>query len=179
MTDDTPGGIDELIADTDMTTEFDWGADELDEAAVPEVEVLRFTVGNTAFAARGNLVREVVGDVVTTRLPGSPDYIKGIAVLKRQVVGVIDLRSWLGLPRRRGRRAESRILIVESGDLLAAIAVDEINGIEAWPDLPEGSNLPETLDDRTRRFARSAQWAPGGIVILLDFARILDEAAVR
>ncbi len=176
---DTPAGIDGMLADTDMTAEFDWGAEELDEAAISEVEVLRFTVGDTPFAARGALIREVVGDVQVTRLPGAPEYIQGIAVLKRQVVGVIDLRAWLGLPKRRFRQRDPRILVLESGDLVAACAVDEVTGIETWPDLPEGSNLPETLDDRTRRFARSAQWAPGGIVILLDFDLILDEAAIR
>jgi purine-binding chemotaxis protein CheW len=180
MSDDTPGGIDDMLSDIDMTAEFDWGADELDEAAVAEVEVLRFAVGNTPFAARGSVVREVVGDVDVTRLPGAPPHIKGIAVLKRQVVGVIDLRQWLGLPRRRARRDDtSRMLVLEVGGLVAACAVDEVTGIETWPDLADGSNLPDTLDDRTRRFARSAQWAPGGIVVLLDFERILEEAAVR
>lgn len=179
MTDKETSELDELIAERGEASEFDWGADELDEAAVSEIEVLRFTTGGTPFAAVGALVREVVGEVRVTTLPGAPYYIKGVAVLKRQVVGVIDLREWLGLPKKRGRRSQGRMLLVESGELVAACAVDEVTGIETWPDLSDGSNLPDTLDDRTRRFARSAQWAPGGMVVLLDFERILEEAAVR
>lgn len=179
MSDEDQSELDELIAERGGSSEFDWGADELDEAAVAEIEVIRFTTGETPFAAVGSLVREVVGDVSVTPLPGAPNYIKGVAVLKRQVIGVIDLREWLGLPKRRGRRGAERMLIIESGGLVAACAVDEVTGIETWPDLDDGTNLPDTLDDRTRRYSRSAQWAPGGIVVLLDMERILEEAAVR
>jgi len=158
---------------------FDWGAEVFDlvEEQVDEPEVLRFDVGGQAFAFVAASVAEVTAPFAVTRLPGLPGYIPGVAVHRRNVMGVLDLAQFLEL---EGEASDpSRFVVIEAGDLEAAVAVDEVTGLELWPEDAESATLLENVAARIREFAVSARWAPGGVVILLDAARVLELASVR
>ena len=180
-TDDTVEGLDGLIEEAGGSSEFDWGAEELEDDAGEEIDVLRFALGSALFAVEGRFVKEVVGDVAITPLPGAPPHIAGIGVIKRQVIGVLDLARWFGLEADEpDEDATPRLVIMEAGEsLTVGIEADQVLGIEPWPATPDIASLPESVSGKLRSFSRGARWAPGGVVILLDIERILEESAVR
>lgn len=181
MTDDTagPSELSEILEEHDGGTEFDWEV-ELEEEAVDALDVLRFTLGGNLFAIAGSWVREIVGRSPLTPIPGAPEHIEGITLLRREVLGVLDLSTWLGLPQKDSPSGLTpRLIVIEFGTLAAAFVADSVDGIESWPEAIDASTVPSNVENRLRSFALSSRWAPGGIVTLLDVQKILSEAAVR
>lgn len=173
-----PTQLDGMIEGLEGSSDFDWGAPDLEEDSGEVLDVVRFTLAGTPMVVEGRFVREILGEVEVTRLPGAPEHIEGIGVLKRQVVGILDLAKWLGIDVQHARK-EVRLMVLEHNGMTAGVFVDSVDGIETWPEAIDASTVPETFGDRVRTYARGSRWAPGGVVLLLDVARILDDAAVR
>jgi chemotaxis signal transduction protein len=92
--------------------------------------MLRFALGEERFLAPLNSVREVAPLDSITRVPGLPFCFAGLTTFRGDIVPVIDVRGFLGLPELRPERAES-ILIVESDGAPAGIWVDRMQGLVA------------------------------------------------
>lgn len=157
---------------------FDWGAELQEEPAEEEPDVLRFDIGGRAFAMFADHVAEVTSKLDVTPIPTLPPYVYGVAVRRRHVVAVVDLAVFLGLADSRSVQP-SRFLIVESGSLQIAVGVHGVAGLEIWPEDAESATLMQNTEEQLREFALGARWAPGGVVLLLDAAKILERAAVR
>ncbi|MBI2418859.1 MAG: chemotaxis protein CheW [Ignavibacteriales bacterium] len=59
---------------------------------------LTFTLGKELFAVDVAQVREVLDFTTITKIPRTPDYMRGVINLRGSVVPVIDLRLKFGLP---------------------------------------------------------------------------------
>lgn len=67
-----------------------------------------------------------------TRLPGVKPWVLGVANVRGRLLPVTDLAAMLGGERKRnGRR---RVMVVERGELLAGLLVDDVFGIQHFPD---------------------------------------------
>ena len=63
-------------------------------------EYMGFTLGAEEYAVEILRVQEIRGWEAVTRVPNSPDYVKGVLNLRGTIVPMIDLRQRLGLPFR-------------------------------------------------------------------------------
>ena len=68
-----------------------------------------------------------------TPLPGAPDYILGVMVHRRHVIGVLDLASWLERPHTGMPDGTERLVIIEHGDMTAGICTDAFTQIVDIP----------------------------------------------
>jgi purine-binding chemotaxis protein CheW len=113
-------------------------ADRARKLAVPQAAtadsttepMLRFALGEEQFLAPLSSVREVASLDSITPIPGLPFYFAGLTTIRGDIVSVVDVRGFLGLPERRPERAEN-ILIVESDGAIAGIWVDRMHGLVA------------------------------------------------
>jgi chemotaxis signal transduction protein len=92
--------------------------------------MLRFALGEERFLAPLHSVREVAPLDSITQIPGLPFCFAGLTTFRGDIVPVVDVRGFLGLPETRPERAES-ILIVESDGAPAGIWVDRMQGLVA------------------------------------------------
>ncbi len=177
-------GLGELLSGVEDAS-LSWGSDEesagSSEARIP---LLRFRVEGDAFAVEAAHVREIVGRVSLTALPGAPAHIRGIMVLRRQVVGVLDLGRFLKLDRLDATVAigpsAARIVILETALFTVGIYVDQVEGLDSWPQSAvQAHDVPESISKRTRSFARAARFEDESLTILLNIEKLLDDAAVR
>jgi purine-binding chemotaxis protein CheW len=128
--------------------------------AAGERQLARFVLGSGTYAIDIMEVREVLGPLAVTAVPGAPEFLEGIAELRGEFLPVIDLRRRLGLEVRddykivvatvRGRRVG---LVVDGVIDVYRIATSEI----------------AALDD----LARSAAFAgvikgPEGAIMIID-----------
>lgn len=60
-------------------------------------QYLTFTLGEEGFAIEITRVREVLGFTHITKVPRTPDFVRGVINLRGNVVPVIDLRLQLGM----------------------------------------------------------------------------------
>jgi purine-binding chemotaxis protein CheW len=63
-------------------------------------EVLAFALGPERYFIEMKYLREVVRFVDYTPVPGTPDFVVGVTNLRGEVVCVVDLRKFFGLPVR-------------------------------------------------------------------------------
>lgn len=178
------GGLDELMEQARQRHDsFDWGeeAEELDEegaASAEQVSLLRFQIRDQAYAVRAEDVREVIGQLPSTLLPGAPPYIRGIVIHRRQVVGLLDLDRWFKLDDQGAPIEAGRVVIVEHDALLVGLLAGAQTTIIQWPRAALAGNL-DALPTRLRKYARAVRDDDAGPVILLDVPRLLEDAALR
>jgi purine-binding chemotaxis protein CheW len=92
--------------------------------------MLRFALGEERFLAPLNSVREVAPLDSITRVPGLPFCFAGLTTFRGDIVPVVDVRGFLGLPELRPERADS-ILVVESDGAPVGVWVDRMQGLVA------------------------------------------------
>ena len=75
-------------------------------------QYITFKLGDEFFAINVAQVREVLELPLITKVPGAPDYMRGVINVRGKATPVVDLRRKFGLPRandhRGGRRRRQR-----------------------------------------------------------------------
>jgi purine-binding chemotaxis protein CheW len=119
-------------------------------------------------------VKEIIRIPDITKIPHVPDYVEGIINLRNKIIPVINLATKFNLSHE-GLNDQSRIVIVEIGNVVAGMVVDAVTevlrvsaeDIERAPEMIT-SNISEKyidgvgkLDDR--------------LLILLDIDQIFTE----
>lgn len=160
---------------------FDWDAGDSEADDSQElVSVLRFRVGDSRFAVPTEYVREIITDLSVTPVPGAPKHVRGVAVLRRQVLGVLDLHQWLDPVAQQNRAGSGRIVIVEVGPYTVGIEASEVTGMDEWPaQVLDRSRIPDSINSRTRRYAAGIRLSEREASVLLDVPKLLDDAAVQ
>lgn len=186
-------GFGDLLDEVDESSAFDWDEPDVEDEPEKTRPVVSFRVGDDRFAVHGETVREIIGSTERTLLPGAPAHINGITVVRRQVVGLLSLRRFLGLgPSTRKIHApdddessgdqtdSSRTVIVETAHFTIGLCVDEVMGLDEWPESKlDPDTLPENIRDKTHRYARGARRAGDDLCVYLDVESLLDDAAVQ
>lgn len=172
--------FDGLIGAAEAGSGFDWEADASETETQTSVPVLRFRVGERRFAVPTEFVREIVSELDVTPVPGAPKHVRGVSVLRRQVIGVLDLHRWLD-PVAEGAQVESnRVVIVEAGPYTVGIETSEVTGMDEWPEqVLDRSRIPDSINSRTRRYASGIRLSEDEACVLLDVPKLLDDAAVQ
>lgn len=123
---------------------------------------MRVLVAGEQYALPVEEVLEVAELGEVTPVPGAGTAVVGVRNLRGQVVPVVDLGTVMGLPEGS---SPQRIVIAEAGGRKAALAVDEVAGVEH---LPEGSE--ETESPHLVR----ATLADGLLVGVVDVGSVLE-----
>src|SRR5262245_11827254 len=73
-------------------------------------------------------VRETMPALPVKPLSGTPSFVRGAALIRGAVTPVVDLRALLGEPLSA---TPGRFIALRIGDRTAALAVDEVRGVES------------------------------------------------
>lgn len=112
-------------------------------------------LGEERFLVSRDQVREVMMMPATvTRVPGSKDWVAGLANLRGQLLPVFDLRTFLGAGSSRGVRT-ARVLVANLNEMPVGIIVDEVFGFRRFLRAEFTSVVPET-ELRCERFLDGA-----------------------
>ncbi|MCP4001621.1 MAG: purine-binding chemotaxis protein CheW [Gammaproteobacteria bacterium] len=139
-------------------------------------------LGDERFLVARAQVREVMMmPPVVTPVPGSKDWVAGLANLRGQLLPIIDLRRFLGSGSSYGVRT-ARVLVAENSELLIGIIVDEVYGFRRFNENEFSADVPET-ELRCERYLDGAcvrgsdVWAVFSIDKLLDAKEFHQAAA--
>jgi len=92
------------------------------------LEVLKFRLAYREYALEMNYIREVVLTGEITPVPGTPDYISGICVVRGEIISLVDLRALLSIPEK-GLTDLNRVIVMTNRHLSFGILADHITGI--------------------------------------------------
>lgn len=125
--------------------------------------LLAFRAGGERFAVPLGRVREAARPRRITPLPGAPPSFSGVALVRGEALGVVDVAAAVGLPP--SPPSSSPLLVVLYG-CEHALLVDAIDGVEPFP---EGRVAPPPPG---RGMLGGVVAEEGGFLSLLDVDRI-------
>lgn len=94
---------------------------------------LTFNLGHESFGLEISYVKEIVGMQPITKLPGAPDYAKGIINLRGRIIPVVDARMRFGM--EAGEYTERTcIIVVDLRETPVGLIVDNVAEVMAIDD---------------------------------------------
>ncbi|MFP4032351.1 MAG: chemotaxis protein CheW [Desulfococcaceae bacterium] len=154
----------------------------MNETATNTAQYLTFRLGEEFFALDVVQVREVLDMCPITKVPGTPDFMRGVINVRGGVVPVMDLRRKFGLPQSE-QTLDTRIIVMEiaiDGEVTVlgtlADSVNEVLDLESSQIEP-----PPKIGARWRtEFIHGIGKRDDNFLILLDIDRVFssDELAL-
>lgn len=137
------------------------------------VSVLEFRLGVERYAVENAAVREVHVLREITPVPGTPDFILGVVVVRGRICSVVDLARVFEMPARE-RGARARVVVLADRAMEFAIVVDEVIGMRAIATAALQDSLP-TMTGARQKYLRGV--TPERIAVL-DARRLLTDGAL-
>lgn len=130
--------------------------------ALTDASYLRVRLGREHYALPIDDVAVVTSRGELRAVPGASDALLGVVNRRGKVLPIFDLAHALGLGAGVGA---TRVVVVEDGDRLAGLAVDDVLGIGPLP----------ALDETPSGLLRGTTLVDGALVGVLDLGRLLDD----
>ena len=92
------------------------------------MQLVSFTLAKELYGIEITKVREIILITDITRIPETPDFLKGLINLRSTVIPVIDLRVRFGLPEGE-LTDESRIMVLQACGKTIGIVVDAVSEV--------------------------------------------------
>jgi len=107
-----------------------------------------------------------------TKVPDAPSYVKGIINLRGDIIPVVNLKNRFNI-EETGVSDETRIIIYAIEGVLIGFLVDEASQVLRI-DESDIEPTPAILKGQDREYISGVAKYENKIIILLDFARVLN-----
>jgi purine-binding chemotaxis protein CheW len=143
---------------------------------------LSFTLGGEVYGLEILKVQEINGIVDVTRVPRTPDYVRGVINLRGRVIPVIDLRAKFEMERVENTERTCIIVVqLDRGDghATVGVVVDDVSEVMTITE-EQISPPPEFGDGVDSEIIIGMGKLEDEVVILLDIQKVLagDEKLV-
>lgn len=146
--------------------------DGMDEDAM-RGKYLTFSLGeNDLYGMEIRYITEIIGIPSVTQMPGMPEYIKGIANLRENVIPVMDARLRFG-KTEKPYNERTCIIVVDASAFSIGLVVDSVNEVLSIQD--EDVAAPPILGKGGHSYMKGIGKAEGKITLLLDAERLLSD----
>lgn len=141
------------------------------------MRVLSFVLGKEKYGVDITQAKEVFRSERFTKIPGTPPFAVGVTNLRGQIVSVIDIRYFLGLPVERPPQG-MWVIVTDVREGLVGLWVDRIS--EAVKVQRSAIQPPvATLSDAQAEYTTGQVSHGSDILVMLDLARILSCAELE
>jgi purine-binding chemotaxis protein CheW len=123
----------------------------------------------------------------STRVPLTPTYVVGVAILRGEVVPLLDIEKYLELEapsestdrtRRKRGSAFERVAVVEASGMHVGVLCSEVRGI--IPIRPTSSAEGRVTKGRMlEKVVAEEINTKDGVLVVLDLPKLLEEARVK
>lgn len=139
-----------------------------------QLHVVTFNLDREAYAIEIAKTKEIILVGEITRVPQTPDYIRGVINLRGSVIPVVDLRACFQLTDRPYDE-QSRIIITRMDERVVGLAVDAVSQVMKIP-LEAVSPPPSTIAGLVGAHLTGVAKVEERMVLLLDIDRLLTAA---
>jgi purine-binding chemotaxis protein CheW len=148
-------------------------------ASDPASPYIVFKLGGEEYGIRIEQVKEVTITSVITRMPKTPEFIKGVANIRGDIVAIMDLEERFNIKpaepaNDHKKRNNTYTLVVERDNYTIGLIVKEV---------PQTLNLAQSDIDRTpgffsesniqQRYIEGIAKVEGRLIIIFDLNKIL------
>lgn len=163
--------------------EQDYLDQETEQLEKEVMQLVGFIIGKEKFGVDILSVQEIIRKTPITAVPNSPEFIEGVINLRGSIIPVIDLRKRLNILKHRKEENNGEpvtwIIIINVDGRVTGFIVDAVtkvlkiqrNTIEPPPDI--------VVAGLKSQYIHGVCEIDTGLLILLDFSKILDMKEVR
>lgn len=159
-----------------MTDGFDKARDSGTAAAVElrgiSQQFLTFTVGDEEYGVDIMTVREIKGWNDTTRLPNTPDYMRGVMNLRGLIIPIFDLRARFTHVLTEATSKHVTVVLA-AGSRTVSILADTVSDILTVSS-EEIKPAPEVETTVDQRYVTGLIAVDQRMVVLLDIEKLLS-----
>jgi purine-binding chemotaxis protein CheW len=122
-------------------------------------------------------VREIIGMMPITRVPRTPQHMRGVVNLRGKVIPVVDLRIKFGLTATE-QSQRTCIIVVQAGGVEFGVVVDRVSEVAniAGTDIEDPPAFGTDVDTEYLLGLAKSQ---GKVKLLLDIDRVLSSQEVQ
>jgi purine-binding chemotaxis protein CheW len=135
-------------------------------------QFVTFALGEQLYCVDIMAVREIRVSNAITKLPGAPDYVRGVINLRGTIVPVCDLRIRFGQGQTELARSHA-VVIVAINNRLTGLLVDDVCDI-VTVGLNEIAPVPETDVNRRNPFFQGLITQSETMLIVIALDRLID-----
>lgn len=136
-------------------------------------KVLTFYIKGQIFGIEIDHVTEIIGIQPFIRVPGTPDYVKGIINVRSKVVPVIEVRTRFG-KEEIAYTDRTCIIIVTYEDMMIGLIVDSVKGVhDVYKDTVSETPIFDNVN--TSRFIKYIIREEDEIRLILDLGKFIDD----
>jgi purine-binding chemotaxis protein CheW len=117
-------------------------------------------------------VQEIIGMLPITRVPRTPESVKGVINLRGKIIPVTDLRSRFGMEERE-ITTETCTIVVQAAGLEIGVIVDKVSEVLDIADA-EVEDVPSFGTDVSTDYLLGIGNTNGRVRLLLDIDKILS-----
>ncbi len=139
-----------------------------------QLEIVEFLLAYEHYAIESEWVREIYPLKDITTLPGTPPFILGIINVRGQIVSVVDMKAFFGLPGK-GLTNFNKVIILSHDDMEFGLLTDEVLGVRYLPHSEIQAPLPTLTGVR-------ADYLKGVTLdrlVVLDAVRLLTDPKMK
>lgn len=137
---------------------------------------LTFFLANEEYGIEILRVQEIIGLLPITRVPRTPDFIRGVINLRGRVIPIVDLRLKFGMEAVEATN-ETCIVVVQIQGVQTGLVVDRVSEVL---DISESDveDSPNFGDEVNIEYLLGIAKTGGRVRLLLDIDRVLSEQEV-
>lgn len=144
------------------------------------VQLIIFKLGNEEYALHIDQIKEVVLTPGIAKIPQTPDYIKGVANIRGNIIAIVDLEYKFGLIDAKSDETSLYTLVVESDQFKIGILVKEVpntltvkeNDIDNTSTVLQYSNLDS---DCIKGIVKSGD----RMIIMVDMIKMMESEELK
>ncbi len=147
---------------------------ENDEDILADVNIIQlvsFMLEDVEYGVDILAVHEILRFPEMTRLPNTPDYIRGVINLRGNIIPVVDVRIRFGMPS--GEVTDlTRIIVIETNEKMVGLLVDSVYQVVRLP----GSHIDppsELIEGVSEEFITGIGRLRDRLIVILNMANIL------
>ncbi len=142
-------------------------------SANDELQLVVFMIGNEEFGVEITNVQEIIRMTSITRIPQSPNYVRGIISLRGRIIVVLNLNVIMGTESKE-QDENTRIMVASIGETVMGFMVDSVSEVIRLPHKniePAPAVIANKLDTE---YVRGVGKMEDRLLILLDLHKLLS-----
>jgi purine-binding chemotaxis protein CheW len=141
---------------------------------VDKIQIISFFIGDEYYGLEIKYIQEIIIPPKITKVPNTPPFLKGIINLRGNIIPVIDVKEFLGLPKKVENATSSRIIVTTINGDIAGLIIDAVHQVMK---ISKENIEPSlyTLEEKKAEYITGIVKEKSGILILINFEKLIQD----